>query len=146
MMSNEKDILLKAWELTQSVAKNNAETAWKVRMWGITIWGALLSYAFTNHSTLIIAISIVILIPIFIFECGIRIIEYKMIERSHEIENSLNTFLEGSELHLPDEGIKINITETSFVDFRNESFLCKRWLIWGPYCCLAVVSLFAIVF
>ncbi|EPX0993005.1 hypothetical protein ACWWC9_003835, partial [Cronobacter sakazakii] len=74
------------------------------------------------------------------------IIEYKMIERSHEIENSLNTFLEGSELYLPDEGIKINITETSFDDFRSEIFLCKRWLIWGPYCCLAVVSLFAIVF
>jgi len=145
-MSHEKDILLKAWELTQSVAKNNAETAWKVRMWGITIWGALMSYAFTNQSKTIVVISVIILIPIFLFECGIRIIEYKMIERSHEIESSLNTFLEGSELYLPDEGIKINISETSFEDFRKEIFLGKRWLVWGPYCCLLVVSLIAIIF
>lgn len=145
-MSLEKDILLKAWELTQSIAKNNAETAWKVRMWGITIWGALLSYAFTHHTKTVLVISVIILIPIFIFECGIRIIEYKMIKRSHEIESSLNTFLEGSELVLPDEGIKINISETCFEDFKNEIFLSKRWLIWGPYCCLVVVSILALLF
>lgn len=143
-MNIEKDILLKAWELTQSIAKNNAETAWKVRMWGITIWGALLSYAYTNNSHSVIVISFLILFPIFIFECGIRIIEYKMISFSHEIENSLNTLLEGSDLHLPDEGIKINITETSIVDLKKILTL-KRWLIWGPYVCLALVSLASLV-
>ncbi|WP_262265074.1 hypothetical protein [Pantoea dispersa] len=143
-MNIEKDILLKAWELTQSIAKNNAETAWKVRMWGITIWGALLSYAYTNNSHSVIVISFFILFPIFIFECGIRVIEYKMISFSHEIENSLNTLLVGSDLHLPDEGIKINITETSIVDLKKILTL-KRWLIWGPYVCLALVSLASLV-
>ncbi|MEK9537292.1 hypothetical protein [Pantoea agglomerans] len=143
-MNIEKDILLKAWELTQSIAKNNAETAWKVRMWGITIWGALLSYAYTNNSHSVIVISFLILFPIFIFECGIRVIEYKMISFSHEIENSLNTLLVGSDLHLPDEGIKINITETSIVDLKKILTL-KRWLIWGPYVCLALVSLASLV-
>ncbi|PPC68818.1 hypothetical protein C1Y42_17900 [Pantoea sp. ICBG 985] len=143
-MNIEKDILLKAWELTQSIAKNNAETAWKVRMWGITIWGALLSYAYTNNSHSVIVISFLILFPIFIFECGIRVIEYKMIYFSHEIENSLNTLLVGSDLHLPDEGIKINITETSIVDLKKILTL-KRWLIWGPYVCLALVSLASLV-
>lgn len=143
-MNIEKDILLKAWELIQSIAKNNAETAWKVRMWGITIWGALLSYAYTNNSHSVIVISFLILFPIFIFECGIRVIEYKMISFSHEIENSLNTLLVGSDLHLPDEGIKINITETSIVDLKKILTL-KRWLIWGPYVCLALVSLASLV-
>ena len=143
-MNIEKDILLKAWELTQSIAKNNAETAWKVRMWGITIWGALLSYAYTNNSHSVIVISFIILFPIFIFECGIRVIEYKMIFFSHEIENSLNTLLVGSDLDLPDEGIKINITETSIVDLKKILTL-KRWLIWGPYVCLALVSLASLV-
>ncbi|WP_312041584.1 hypothetical protein [Erwinia sp.] len=143
-MNIEKDILLKAWELTQSIAKNNAETAWKVRMWGITIWGALLSYAYTNNSHSVIVISFLILFPIFIFECGIRVIEYKMISFSHEIENSLNTLLVGSDLDLPDEGIKINITETSIVDLKKILTL-KRWLIWGPYVCLALVSLASLV-
>ncbi|WP_312759081.1 hypothetical protein [Pantoea brenneri] len=143
-MNIEKDILLKAWELTQSIAKNNAETAWKVRMWGITIWGALLSYAYTNNSHSVIVISFLILFPIFIFECGIRVIEYKMISFSHEIENSLNTLLVGSDLHLPDEGIKINITETSIVDLK-KTLTLKRWLIWGPYVCLALVSLASLV-
>ncbi|MHA6312310.1 hypothetical protein ACX3P5_13820 [Pantoea sp. S-LA4] len=143
-MNIEKDILLKAWELTQSIAKNNAETAWKVRMWGITIWGALLSYAYTNNSHSVIVISFLILFPIFIFECGIRVIEYKMISFSHEIENSLNTLLVGSDLHLPDEGIKINITETNIVDLKKILTL-KRWLIWGPYVCLALVSLASLV-
>lgn len=142
-MSHEKDILLKAWELTQSIAKNNAETAWKVRMWGITIWAALLSFAFTNHNATISLVSIIVLLPILIFECGIRIIEYKMIERSHEIESSLNTFLEKSELILPDEGIKINITETSLKDF-GDILIFKRWLIWGPYVSLALISFFSL--
>lgn len=144
-MNIEKDILLKAWELTQSIAKTNAETAWKVRMWGITIWGALLSYAYTNNSFSVIMISFIILLPVFIFECGIRIIEYKMISFSHDIEKSLNELLVGSDLNLPEEGIKINITETRLKDFKKILTL-KRWLIWGPYFCLALISLSSLAF
>lgn len=143
-MNDTKDILLKAWELTQAIAKNNAETAWKVRMWGITIWSGLISYGFNTSSTFMMIISIAILVPIFIFECGIRVIEYKMINRSHEIENSINKILTNSEIEIPEDGIKINITETSISDFKR-ILVKKRWLIWAPYIALILTSLLSIL-
>ncbi len=133
------DVLLKSWELTQNIAKNNAETAWKVRMWGVTIWSALIAYAFNNNSVEIVLLSGFILIPIAWFEFGIRTVEYKLISRSHEIEESINNLLLKGEFIPPTEGVKIKIEPTKLSDYLS-LLNKKRWLVWGPYLALLVSS------
>lgn len=137
--NSRKDVLLKCWELTQSVAKNNAETAWKVRMWGVAIWSALIAYAFENNSCEIVLLSVFILIPIAWFEFGIRTVEYKLISRSHEIESSLNSFFLGGDFIPPSEGVKIKIEPPSLSDYLS-LFDKKRLLVWGPYLALLISS------
>lgn len=142
--NNRKDVLLKCWELTQSVAKNNAETAWKVRMWGVAIWSALIAYAFENNSFEIVLLSAFILIPIAWFEFGIRTMEYKLISRSHEIESSLNSFFLGGDFIPPSEGVKIKIEPPSLSDYIS-LLEKKRWLVWGPYMALFISSLLTLL-
>lgn len=137
--NSRKDVLLKCWELTQSVAKNNAETAWKVRMWGVAIWSALIAYAFENNSYAIVLLSVFALIPIAWFEFGIRTVEYKLIARSHEIESSINSLFLGGDFIPPSEGVKIKIDPPSLSDYLS-LFDKKRWLVWGPYLALLVSS------
>ncbi|CAM2999907.1 hypothetical protein [Vibrio mytili] len=142
--SSIKDVLLKSWELTQNIAKNNAETAWKVRMWGVAIWSALIAYAFKNNSCEIVLLSGFILMPIAWFEFGIRTVEYKLISRSHEIENSINSLFLGGEFVPPTEGVKIKIDPPSLSDYLL-LFDKRRWLVWGPYLALFISSILALL-
>lgn len=49
-MKENKDILLKSWEVVQNIAKYNCEISWKIRMWGLSIWAALISYSFSEKT------------------------------------------------------------------------------------------------
>ncbi|MFK3840793.1 hypothetical protein [Serratia sp. NPDC087055] len=147
-MTNEnkerKDVLLKAWELTQSIAKNNSESAWKVRMWGIAIWSALVSYAYQKNEPVIVLIAIFVLAPTLIIELLIRVIEYKMIRRSHEIENSINCILLEDDFVPPENGIRIDISETKLSDLV-KLISINRLLIWSPYLVLFSFGLLILV-
>lgn len=140
-MKENKDILLKSWEIVQNIAKNNCEISWKIRMWGLSIWAALISFSFSEKNIYISIFSIVVIIFIFICESGQRIIEYKMIELSHDIEKSLNNILTNSkEDYLPDNGVKTNISEYNLKDIKIV-FSKNRWLIWLPYITLLIINL-----
>lgn len=144
-MKENKDILLKSWEIVQNIAKYNCEISWKIRMWGLSIWAALISYSFSEKNIYISILSIVVIIFIFIYESGQRIIEYKMIELSHDIENSLNKILTNSRVpYVPTNGIKTNISEYKFSDIRI-IFSKNRWLIWLPYIILLMTNLIQMV-
>ena len=144
-MKENKDILLKSWEIVQNIAKYNCEISWKIRMWGLSIWAALISYSFSEKNIYISILSIVVIIFIFIYESGQRIIEYKMIELSHDIENSLNKILTNSRVpYVPTNGIKTNISEYKFSDIRI-IFSKNRWLIWLPYIILLITNLIQMV-
>lgn len=137
-----KDILLKGWDISLSIASNNASFAWKVKLWGITLWSALISYSY--NSIFIACLSLVILIPIFIFESGLKIVEYKMIKKAHDIETALNTILleyKSEDIYIPSEGIKINITSFSYQDFLEFIFKKNRFLTWASYLILGILSI-----
>lgn len=140
-MKENKDILLKSWEIVQNIAKYNCEISWKIRMWGLSIWAALISFSFSEKNIYISILSIVVIIFIFIYESGQRIIEYKMIELSHDIEKSLNNILTNSkEYYLPGSGVKTNISEYNLKDIKI-IFSKNRWLIWLPYITLLIINL-----
>lgn len=140
-MKENKDILLKSWDIVQNIAKYNCEISWKIRMWGLSIWAALISFSFSEKNIYISILSIVVIIFIFIYESGQRIIEYKMIELSHDIEKSLNNILTNSkEYYLPGSGVKTNISEYNLKDIKI-IFSKNRWLIWLPYITLLIINL-----
>ena len=144
-MKENKDILLKSWEIVQNIAKYNCEISWKIRMWGFSIWAALISFSFSEKNIYISILSIVVIIFIFIYESGQRIIEYKMIELSHDIEKSLNNILTNSKkCYLPDNGVKTNISEYNLKDIKIV-FSRNRWLIWLPYITLLTINLIQMV-
>lgn len=144
-MKENKDILLKSWEIVQNIAKYNCEISWKIRMWGLSIWAALISFSFSEKNIYISILSIVVIIFIFIYESGQRIIEYKMIELSHDIEKSLNNILTNQKkYYLPNNGVKTNISEYTLKDIKI-IFSKNRWLIWLPYITLLITNLIQIV-
>ena len=110
-------------------------------MWGLSIWAALISFSFSEKNIYISILSIVVIIFIFIYESGQRIIEYKMIELSHDIEKSLNNILTNSkEYYLPKNGVKTSISGYNLKDIKI-IFSKNRWLIWLPYITLLIINL-----
>ncbi len=144
MVANESqlEILIKAWETMQALAKGNGETAWRIRAWGVSVWSALMTYAYKHHSPEIIYIAIITLAVLFLIEAAVKQLQYKFIQRSIEIEFSLKSILEGGEFMLPDNGISTNIEIPNLKDFI-DLFQLKRWIFWFPYSCLAIFSYLA---
>lgn len=136
-------ILIKAWETMQAIAKGNGETAWRIRAWGVSVWSALMAYAYKQHSIEIIYIAIVALVVLFFVEAAVKQLQYKFIQRSMDIELSLKSLLEGGDLQLPDNGISTNIGVPDIADLA-ALFQLKRWIFWFPYLLLLIFSAIAI--
>lgn len=135
-------ILIKGWETLQSLAKANADSAWNLRAWGISVWSALVAYAYTSQKHEVVFVAIVTLISVFLVELAIRQIQYQYIKKSIAIERSINAILVGETPHLPEGGISTNIETPDWRDLM-DLFRLKRWLIWLPYLLLASFSLLA---
>jgi len=135
-------ILLKAWEMCQGIAKSNGKSAWSVRSWGVGIWSALIAYAFTAKIPAIAWVALVVVISVFVIEIAIRQIQYSYIRRSLEIEASLNDVLVGGSVRIPEHGASTNIDTPTIRDVLD--LLCiKRWLIWFPYLLLVLFTFLA---
>lgn len=135
-------IVIKAWETFQSLARLNGEMAWKVRIWGISIWCALIAYGFKEQQQFIAFIALLEIVVIFLIEIGIRQVQYQYIEKSIEIESTLNSLLVGDEMELPERGISTNIDTPTYGDLL-ALLKIKRWLIWLPYVLLFLFTLIA---
>ena len=136
-------ILIKGWETIQSLAKSNADAAWNLRAWGISVWSALVAYAYTSQKHEVIFVALMTLIAVFFVELAVRQIQYKYIEKSIQIENSINAILLGELPQIPAGGISTNIETPNIVDLIKLLSL-KRWLIWFPYLLLSGFSWIAI--
>lgn len=140
-MSDEKiNILIKAWETYQNLAKGFGESCWKVRSIGIGFWAAIIGYGYENSDRNVYFFSIVIIIMFFILEIGLRRLQYKYINKSIEIEKTINDYLVDSDLVLPNRGISTNFEVPSLYDILN-LFRIKRWLFWFPYLILVLLTL-----
>jgi hypothetical protein len=137
--SHQVDILLKAWETMQSLAKGNGETAWRIRAWSVSLWSALMAYSYKHQSSQIVIVAIVALSVFFLIEAAVKQVQYKFIQRSLEIELSLSTILENGDLQLPDNSISTNIEVPDMRDFI-ALFGLKRWIFWFPYLLLSIFS------
>jgi hypothetical protein len=138
--SLEAEILLKAWEMLQGLAKSNGESAWNVRAWAVSVWAALVAYAYKSDRPQIVVVAIVQLVACFVVELGIRQVQYRFIQKSIAIERALNSYWAGDKAQLPDTGVSTNLETPTLEDIGN-LLSPKRWLIWFPYVLLLGASL-----
>jgi len=136
-------LLTKGWEVAQSLARSNGESAWNIRAWGVSVWCALVAYAYTSGKKEIFVVAVVLLVVVFLIELGIRQVQYKFIEKSIQIEKSINQILLGAEPIPPEGGISTNIPIPSIRDMV-ALLTIRRWLIWLPYGLLLVFTLYAL--
>lgn len=134
-------VLIRAWEKYQSLAKGFGENAWKIRTWGIGFWATIIAYGYQNNNKSMYYISLLI-IGVFLFmEAGMRMFQNKYIEKSIDIERSINDYLVGSYIRIPEDGISTNITTPTCCDFL-KLFQLKRWMFWLPYLLLIISSIY----
>ena len=132
-------VLLKSWETFQALIKSQGEIAWKVRIWGVSVWSALLAYSFKETLPHIVLVAVIEIAVVFLVELAVRQIQYKYIDKSIEIEHVLNSLLVGDEMQLPSRGISTNIDTPNLADLVDLLRL-KRWLVWLPYLLLLLFS------
>jgi hypothetical protein len=143
MDENRISILIKAWETYQNLSKGFGENSWKIRTIGVGFWAATIAYGYKKHDSTILWLSFLIIFMFFTLEARMRQLQQKYIEKSIEIEASINDYLVGDEVQLPGEGISTNIQNPSYLDFL-KLFKGKRFLFWFPYVLLVGASIILI--
>lgn len=139
MNDNKINVLIKAWETYQNLAKGFGENAWKIRATGIGFWSAIMGYGYKNGDNKVYLFSLVIVFLFLFLEAGMKQFQYKYISKSISIEKSINDFLLDDNVKLPTNGISTNVATPSIKDFLN-LFRLKRWLFWLPYLALLIVT------
>jgi hypothetical protein len=134
------NVITKAWETYQNLAKGFGENCWKIRSTGLGFWAAIIGYGYKNNDKNVYTFSLLVIVMFFILEVGMRQLQDKYIKKSIEIEKSINDYLVGAELSLPNDGISTNIEVPSICDFLNLLRL-KKWLFWLPYLFLVLLTI-----
>lgn len=141
MNENRIQVLIKAWETFQNLSKGFGENAWKIRTMGIGFWAAIIAYGFKNKNESMYYLALMIILIFLLLEAGIRLLQQKYIEKSIEMEKSINDYLVGAEIQIPDDGISTNVITPTVIDLL-KLFKIKRWMFWFPYFLLIIVSIF----
>ncbi|OXS52154.1 hypothetical protein B1A99_34930 [Cohnella sp. CIP 111063] len=141
-MKEEKiHVLIKAWETYQNLSKGFGENAWKIRTMGIGFWSAIIAYGYQKNNEMMYYLSIIIVMLFFLLESGMRLLQQKYIEKSIEMEKSINDYLVDDEIQMPEDGISTNVLTPTIFDFF-KLFKLKRWMFWFPYLILLISSFF----
>lgn len=143
MNDKEFQLLVKAWEMYQNLAKGLGDSCWKIRSIAIGFWSAIIGYAYKENDVIPVYFAILILAVFFFLETGTKRLQYKYIKKSLEVEISLNGILVGDEPNLPSSGITTNIEVPTFFELF-DLFRLKRWMFWFPYLFLVAVSIIII--
>ena len=132
MSENNKDIALKAWEIYQGLAKGMGESAWKIRSVYFTTSTALFAYSYNSATPelylLISAISVLFLI----LESGYRRLQDQYIDKSIQIETTLNDLIANEKHPRFPESLGTDVDTPSFTQLIN-LFSVKRIIFWMPY-------------
>ena len=132
------ELLGKAWEMYQNLAKGFGDNCWKIRSIGVGFWATIIGFAYKQNDIFPVYFSILILFMFFFLESGMKRLQYKYIDKSIEVEKTLNGILVGDELDLPGSGISTNIETPTIREFF-ELFRIKKWML--PYLFLFIVSI-----
>ena len=137
-MTNEisnKDVALKAWDIYQGLAKGMGESAWKIRSVFFSLSAAITSFAYTSSSAYLYLLISVLAILFMFLESGYRRLQDQYIEKSNQIEITLNDYIAGEEAPRFPDSIGTDVDTPSFQHLI-QMFRLKRAIFWGPYAVL----------
>lgn len=138
--AQELNIILTAWNRYQDLIKGFGDSCWKIKSVAIGFWTTAIAYAYKADDIIISLFSILIIVLFFYLESGMKRLQYKYIEKSVEIENTINNYLADDESSFPQNGISTDIETPSFKDFI-DLLKPKRWMFWMPYLILIIISI-----
>lgn len=141
MMDDNKALIIKAWETYQGLIKGFGEDCWKIRSFFVSVSVGVMSVGFSMDSSFVYFFNIVLVVVFCLLESGYRRLQIQCIEKSREIELSLNDMLTGDQdYRLPADGICTSLDIPSFMDLLC-LFSLKRVMFWMPYLFVLIVSL-----
>jgi hypothetical protein len=137
----DKAIVLKTWEVYQRLAQSMGDTCWKIRSLFYTASSALIAYGYVHSTTPPYVLVTVLSVLFCLLEAGYKDIQNQYIQKSLEIERTLNDLLVNEpEPFIPPDGISTSIAKPSLWRYRNQ-FRARKVLFWGPYFVFLVTSL-----
>jgi hypothetical protein len=140
-----KDIALKAWDIYQGLAKGMGESAWKIRSVFFTISAAIISFVYTSDAPFLYILVSALSVLFLFLESGYRRMQDQYIEKSNEIELTLNDYIAGEECPRFPESIGTDV-ETPDFDQLIQMFHLKRAIFWVPYTVLFIVPVLLFLF
>jgi hypothetical protein len=132
MSEDNKDIALKAWDVYQSLAKGMGESAWKIRSICFATSAALIAYSYNSSSPELYLLVSALAILFFILESGYRRLQDQYIDKSIQIEVTLNDYIANEETPRFPNSIGTDVNTPSWSQLV-ELFRLKRIILWLPY-------------
>ena len=130
-----KDIALKAWDVYQGLAKGMGESAWKIRSVFFALSTAVISFAYTSVSPYLYLLVSALAVLFMFLESGYRRLQDQYIEKSNQIELTLNDYIAGEKSPRFPESIGTDV-ETPNLEHLIQLFCLKRAIFWVPYAIL----------
>ena len=140
MVETNKDIALKAWDVYQGLAKGMGESAWKIRSIFFATSAALLAYSYNSSVPELYVLISVLSILFFILESGYRRLQDQYIEKSLQIEITLNDFVANDEHPRFPESIGTDVDTPSWQQLM-QLLRLKRIIFWLPYLLILVAPI-----
>ncbi|MBN5049565.1 hypothetical protein JY456_04325 [Stenotrophomonas maltophilia] len=138
------DVVIKAYESNQALARFNGESASRSQSWGVAVWSALIAFSVSNAEQLILHAALVVLLIVFIVDMGYRRVQYAFIAKSIELERVINKYLLSGEVDLSAD-LFTTVVKVPKVSSATEQLELKRWLFWLPYLILLFANIALIV-
>ena len=134
------DIVVKAWEVHQSLIKGMGESCWKIRSILIATASGLIAFGYTSSQTNIYLMVIPISVMFFILEAGYLRIQDAYISKSIAIEKCINDILVGEKYpRFPQDGIGTTINTPTFRGLLKQ-FRIKKQLFWFSYLLIIIIA------
>ena len=140
-MSDEKDIILKAWDTYQGLIAGLGEGCWKIRSVFYTASFGLIAAAFSSDLRSLYLLDAGLAILFCILEAGYQQIQQQYIDKSTQIEATINGILaHEAEPKMPNDGISTSLvppTPRALLRVFNR----RKYLFWWSYLVVILISL-----
>ncbi|HZE56306.1 MAG TPA: hypothetical protein VE031_00480 [Chthoniobacterales bacterium] len=127
------ELALKTWEVYQGLVQGLGETCWKIRSIYYTAASGLIGYGFVHSIPALYWVAAALSVVFYFLEGGYKQIQDQYIQKSIQIERTLNDLLVNEEEpYLPKRGISTLVKTPTWRGYWNQLGL-RRVLFWGPY-------------
>lgn len=140
-MTDQKDIVLKAWDTYQGLIAGLGESCWKIRSVFYTASFGVIAASFSSDLLGLYLLNPPLAILFCFLEAGYQQIQEQYIEKSTSTEVAINDMLAGEEVvRIPDSGISTSLDPPTPRALMR-AFRPRKYLFWMSYLVVILISL-----